>query len=142
SGGATALADLDDARGELTLHALERKGLIRRERRSAVSGEAEYAFRHVLARDVAYGQIPRAVREARHLQAAAWVAALGRPDDHAELVAHHYEAALELADAAGTEPAFRDAAAVAFVGAGDRAFRLGAFPGARRYYELASDLIE
>ena len=73
SGGAAALVAFDGARTEATLHALERKGLIRRERRSAVSGEAEYAFRHVLARDVAYGQIPRAARESEHLRAAAWI---------------------------------------------------------------------
>ncbi len=61
--------------------------------------------------------------------------------DHAELVAHHYEAALELARAAGADPAFREEAAAAFLGAGDRAARLGSFPGARRYYELASELV-
>ncbi len=40
------------------LHSLERKDFIRRERQSSVAGELEYAFRHVLVRDVAYGQIP------------------------------------------------------------------------------------
>ena len=45
---------------EERLHALERKELVRRERRSSVASETEYAFRHVLVRDVAYGQIPRA----------------------------------------------------------------------------------
>ena len=52
------------------LHALERKDFIRGERRSSVEGEQEYAFRHVLVRDVAYGQIPRAERAARHVRAA------------------------------------------------------------------------
>src|SRR5262245_34627407 len=66
------------------LHALERKGLIRRERRSAVAGESEYAFRHVLVRDVAYGQIPRAERGRKHALAAGWIERLGRSDDHAE----------------------------------------------------------
>ena len=37
-----------------------------RERRSAVADETEYAFRHVLVRDVAYGQIPRARRAEKH----------------------------------------------------------------------------
>ena len=49
-----------DARVDEHLHALERKEFLRRERRSAVGGETQYAFRHVLVRDVAYGQIPRA----------------------------------------------------------------------------------
>ena len=47
------------AKAEERLHALERKEFVRRERRSSVGGESEYAFRHVLVRDVAYGQIPR-----------------------------------------------------------------------------------
>ena len=44
---------------EEQLHALERKELVRRDRRASVAGETEYAVRHVLVRDVAYGQIPR-----------------------------------------------------------------------------------
>jgi class 3 adenylate cyclase len=56
SGGVSA----DDAAA--ALHALERKGFVRRERRSAVAGDTEYAFRHVLVREVAYGQIPRGAR--------------------------------------------------------------------------------
>ena len=35
------------------------------------------------------------------MRAAAWIEGLGRADDHAELVAHHYDAALELGLAAG-----------------------------------------
>ena len=49
------------------LHALERKEFIRRERRSSVAGEGEFGFRHALVRDVAYGQIPRADRAAKHV---------------------------------------------------------------------------
>ena len=45
---------------EERLHSLERKEFVRRERRSSVAGEDEYAFRHALVRDVAYEQIPRA----------------------------------------------------------------------------------
>ena len=44
---------------EVLLHALERKGFVRRERRSSVGDETEYVFGHALVRDVAYGQIPR-----------------------------------------------------------------------------------
>ena len=47
---------------EERLHRLERKEFVRGERRSSVAGETEYAFRHLLVRDVAYGQIPRARR--------------------------------------------------------------------------------
>ena len=45
---------------EARLHALQRKEFVRRERRSSVAGEAEYLFTHLLVRDVAYAQIPRA----------------------------------------------------------------------------------
>ena len=140
SGGAAALAGVSGSELERALHSLERKGLVRRERRSAVSGEDEYAFRHVLVRDVAYGQIPRADRGRRHLAAAGWIEGLGRSDDHAELVAHHYAAAVELAGAAGTvDEDVLDRARRAFSRAGDRAIRLGAFPGALRYYDQALD---
>ena len=81
-------------------HGLERKQFIRRERHSSLAGETQYAFLHVLLRDAAYGQIPRATRAGKHLKAAGWIESLGRPDDHAEMLAHHYLAALELARAA------------------------------------------
>jgi class 3 adenylate cyclase/tetratricopeptide (TPR) repeat protein len=81
---------------EHSLHSLERKGMLRRERRSAVAGETQYAFRHVLVRDVAYGQIPRTARGEKHVRAADWIESLGRADDHAELLAHHLAAAQEL----------------------------------------------
>ena len=61
------------------LHALERKEFVRRERRSSVAGETEYAFRHALVRDVAYEQIPRAQRAEKHRRAAEWIESLSRP---------------------------------------------------------------
>jgi class 3 adenylate cyclase len=122
------------AAGEDALHSLERKGMLRRERRSSVGGETQYAFRHVLVRDVAYGQIPRAVRGEKHVRAADWIESLGRADDHAELVAHHLGAALEL----GVD--LTDRARVAFRRAGVRAQALGAWPSAERYYAQAVSL--
>ncbi len=49
-----------------TLHSLERKGFVRRQKRSSVEGETEFAFAHALVRDVAYGQIARADRAEKH----------------------------------------------------------------------------
>ena len=97
SGGVSSLSGLEDDSIAEILHGLERKGFVRRERRSAVAGETEYAFRHVLVREVAYGQVPRPARADKHVAAAHWVEVLGRADDHAELLAHHYMTALELA---------------------------------------------
>ena len=50
---------------ELALHELARKELVRPSRRRSMEGESEYGFWHVLVRDVAYGQIPRAERARR-----------------------------------------------------------------------------
>jgi tetratricopeptide (TPR) repeat protein len=126
---------------EALLHALERKEFVRRERRAAVGGDAEFAFRHILVRDVAYGQIPRAERGAKHEAAARWVESLGRPEDHAELVAHHYATALDLARAAGRETAeLRERARRALREAGDRALALSAFGPAADHYRSALEL--
>ena len=61
-----AVAALGSERLDERLHALERKQFVRRERRSSVAGETQYAFLHLLLRDVAYGQIPRASRIEKH----------------------------------------------------------------------------
>ena len=53
--------ELSDALG-----ALERRDLIRRETISAIEGEQQFAFTHVLIRDVAYDLLPRARRQERH----------------------------------------------------------------------------
>jgi class 3 adenylate cyclase/tetratricopeptide (TPR) repeat protein len=118
---------------------LERKGFLRRDRASTVGGEAQYSFHHVLVRDIAYGQVPRRTRADDHARTAEWLEAL-RIDraDLAELVAHHYQRALELAEAAGRptdELAGRTR--IALRQAGDRAAALHAWPTATRLYEQA-----
>jgi len=123
------------------LHSLERQEFVGRSRRTSVAGEAEYAFRHALVRDVAYEQIPRAERADRHFAAAEWIESLGRAEDHAEMLAHHYLTALELSRAAERPVEdVADAARVALREAGDRAFSLNAFPAATRYYAGALEL--
>ncbi|MFO7571545.1 MAG: AAA family ATPase, partial [Gaiellaceae bacterium] len=72
---------------EPRLRSLERKGFLTRQRRSSLEGESEWAFSHMLLRDVAYGQIPRAERGEKHRRAAEWIEGLGRPEDHSELLA-------------------------------------------------------
>jgi len=126
---------------EPRLRSLERKEFVRRERRSAMEGEQQYAFLHALIRDVGYGQLPRAERAEKHRLAAEWIEGLGRPDDHADLAAHHYGASLELARAAGVPTApFERSAQLAFKRAGDRATRFGAFSSAIPLYSAALEL--
>ena len=101
--------DVDGVRS--ALHELTRKELVKPARLSSVGGEQEYVFWHALVRDVAYGQIPRAERVERHVAAARWIetATGARAADHAEILAHHYLTALELAEVTGTSDP-RDAA--------------------------------
>ena len=123
---------------EELLHALERKEFVQRSRTSSVGSEGEYAFRHVLIRDVAYGQIPRAARSQKHQRAAGWIESLGRPEEQAEMLAHHYLQALELAEAAGLDAAeLNEPARNALRDAGDRAATLHASDAAERFYDAA-----
>jgi len=124
-----------------TIHTLERKGFVRRQRRSSVESETEVAFAHALVRDVAYAQIARAERAAKHRRVAEWIESLGRPEDHAEMRAHHWRAALELVRASGGDDAeLEERARLALREAGDRAFALNTFPAAARYYTDALEL--
>ena len=140
-GAVAALARVERRVAEEGLHALERKEFVRRERSSSVAGETEYAFRHLLVRDVAYGQIPRPPRAEKHRQAAEWIASLARPEDQAEMVAYHFLSALELLRAAGLPTAKIDEQArIALRDAGDRAFALNAFAHAAHLYEQSLEL--
>jgi tetratricopeptide (TPR) repeat protein len=141
SGAVASLGATEPATVEAALHALARKEFVQRERRSSVAGDGEYAFRHGLVREVAYGQIPRARRAELHGLAARWIEDLGRPDDYAELLAHHYLRALEYARAAGQDvAALEEPARLALREAGDRAAALNAFAQANRFYGAALEL--
>ena len=103
AGALAEMGDRDPGLVEQALHELARKELVRPDRSSSMEGEREFGFWHVLVRDVCYAQIPRAARAARHEAAAAWLErkAGTRVEDLADLLAHHYQSALELSRAAG-----------------------------------------
>jgi len=130
---------------EEALHGLERKEFVRRDRRSSVAGETQYAFLHLLVRDVAYGEIPRARRVDKHRLAAQWIESLAsdRSEDRAEMLAHHYLEALSLAEAAGIdrEP-LRAPATSALHEASERAFALNAWRSAAGYAAAALELLD
>ena len=142
-GSVAAIAGISAWEAEEILHALERKEFVRRDRRASVAGETEYAVRHVLVRDVAYGQIPRVRRADLHVRAAEWIESLGRDrsEDRAEMLAHHYLAALELIRAAGgdTRP-LEKPARLALREAGNRAYALSALESAATLYAKAREL--
>jgi class 3 adenylate cyclase/tetratricopeptide (TPR) repeat protein len=140
-GATCSIGGVETQAAQDALHRLERKEFVRRKRLSSMAGETEYAFRHLLVRDVAYGQIPRAHRAEKHKLAAEWIEASGRIEDNAELLAYHYSTALELARAVGVDTeSLADRARVALREAGDRAHALGAYATATRFYEAAVEL--
>lgn len=102
--------DVSDVRDGL--RRMVQRELIRPVRRSSMLGQEEYTFVHVLARDVAYSQIPRRERGVLHLSAARWLEARAedRLIDVAEQLAHHYTRVAETGradDPEVKEPAFR-----------------------------------
>jgi class 3 adenylate cyclase/tetratricopeptide (TPR) repeat protein len=128
----------DESEAAATFHTLERKGFVRRQRRSSVEGQSELAFAHALVRDIAYGQIPRAHRASRHRGVAEWIESLGRPEDHAEMRAYHWRSALDLARASGADTGeLIERARLSLRDAGDRAFALNSYAAAAAQYEDA-----
>ena len=101
-GGVAALSGRDTAEVDRGMAALAERGLVRPAVSRSLEDEPEYLFWHALARDVAYGLLPRARRARRHLAAARWIEGRfgARLDDFSEIVVHHYVTALELARAA------------------------------------------
>jgi DNA-binding SARP family transcriptional activator len=122
------------------MHELGRKEFVRRARASSIANDVEYAFWHELVRDVAYAQIPRAERARKHVAAAEWIERRSeRPADIAELLAHHYATARELAGE-GAGPEIVDRAVQFLVLAAERAIRLDLTQG-HRYYRQALALL-
>ena len=104
-GSIEALGQVDGGRQSGIGDALEelvRLEFIRPLRESTLPGDAEFAFRHALVRDVAYGQLTRRDRAVRHAAAATWLAEHAGPErgDLAGIVADHDLRALELAGSA------------------------------------------
>jgi class 3 adenylate cyclase/tetratricopeptide (TPR) repeat protein len=82
----------DGERLEETLRRLEERDLILSRLGSALAGEPEYIFKHVLTRDVAYESLPRRDRPLAHADVATWLeeTAGDRRDEFVELLAYHY----------------------------------------------------
>ncbi len=126
------------------LRELAAKQFIHRSRTSTMAGESELTFWHALARDVAYQQLPRAARARKHAAAAAWLERVAgeRAEELAEIIAHHYVSAHELAVAAGDEAVASetlDPALDYLVKAGRRALLFDP-TAAKRHFGKARDL--
>jgi class 3 adenylate cyclase/tetratricopeptide (TPR) repeat protein len=126
--------------GEL-VRSLRSHQLVSRARASSMADELEYVFAHTLAREVAYRQLPRATRAHKHAAVARWLEAKcgGHPEELAELLAHHYSTAHELARSSGAEDLaaqVRGPAARFLELAGDRVANVD-LPAARTSYAAA-----
>ena len=104
SDGLRAVSEQDGETVDDLLRSLGRKEFLRRDRRSAVLGATQHAFVHTVVRDAVYGQLPRPDRVDRHVRVARWIESLpdDRREDRAELLAHHYVEAIELARVPGS----------------------------------------
>jgi hypothetical protein len=78
---------------------LTERDFVRRRAGSSLPGEREYAIKHALTREVAYGGLPKAKRAQLHAGFARWLERSGtRSDEHAALLAHHYAEAVRPED--------------------------------------------
>jgi class 3 adenylate cyclase len=85
---------------EPDLAILEDRDLITSRRRSSLAGGYEYAIKHALTREVAYGSIPKARRGRLHAMLADWLGESSvASDERAPLVAYHYAEAANPEDA-------------------------------------------
>ncbi len=135
-GAVAAVAERDVAEVARSLEVLRQRDFLQRRPTSNVVGEAEYAFSHVLVRDVAYDRVPRATKAMKHYHAAEWVRAL--PLEHVPLLAHHLQEAVWLAQAAGRPcDILGRHAREALTEAGRKAMALAARATAARCYEAA-----
>ena len=129
AGALSSMGGVDRASVDSALHQLVRKEIVRPLKVSSIEAEVEYSFWHGLIRDVAYGQIPRRRRAAKHVAAAEWIESIAgeRVSDQAELLVYHYGEALELSRSAGLTDevsSLEDTTRRHWVLAGDRAMKL------------------
>jgi class 3 adenylate cyclase/tetratricopeptide (TPR) repeat protein len=110
TGALAFLRGVDVAAVRVGLRRVVQRELVRPVRRSSMLGQEEHSFVHVLARDVAYSQIPRRERASMHLAVARWLEAKAedRLVDVAEQLAHHYTTSASLT--ASVEPGVREQA--------------------------------
>ena len=143
SGAAARLDDRPEAPDAL-LESLAGRTVVHEHPESAVSGEREWEFKHVLIRDVAYGRLPKSRRVGLHVRFADWIMEL--PDgseEFVEILAYHLEQACLVAREVGRSevPPPVDRAVEALSKAGDKAEHREGLREAHRFYTRALDLV-
>ncbi len=145
-GAVSRLGDQDAGGAREGLGRLRVKEIITPREPPVFSGELEFAFRHVLIRDVAYDSLPKALRGAKHVEVARWAEerAGERSEELAEVVGAHYLQAVEYRAELGEPPDPQlDAAAFRWARmAGQRSWRLWQQAEAHKWYRAARELGE
>ena len=124
------------------------RDLVRRRPGSALAGETEYSFKHVLTRDVAYETLPRADRAIAHAAVAVWLDdTVGeRRGEFVELLAHHtveaYRAGRETAATSVDLPSLREQAFELSLQAARAARARNALHRVERFAHQALDLAD
>jgi len=147
-GSLTGLAAAAEADLPEVLAALQEKDLVVASAGSRLAGEHEYAFKHALIRDVAYGTLPKSVRCRKHAEVGRFIE--DRAGERAEgvvaLVAEHYGRAATFAAEANLATEERDriesAALASLEAAGDRAAALYSNQEALNHYTAALELTD
>jgi class 3 adenylate cyclase/tetratricopeptide (TPR) repeat protein len=110
---------------------------------SELRGEHEFAFRHILIRDVAYRRLPKGERAILHGACAGWLGQHpGGGEALIEIIAYHLEQACRLAPTIGPMAALRpiQEAVGALVSAAARAEHRDGAREANRFYSRALEL--
>ena len=129
------------------LRRLRVKELVVPRQPSSLAGAAEFGFRHVLVRDVAYDSLPKRDRATLHVDVAGWAESTlaDRIDEFSELIAGHLAAALEYEielASSSADPSLRglrELTCRAAARAARRAASVSALPAAQRWQRLAID---
>jgi predicted ATPase/class 3 adenylate cyclase len=142
-----AVSYLDGSSGDHlagSLATLERRDFVQAHPESAIAEDREYAFKHILIRDVAYDRLPKGRRAELHVRFTDWLSGVPGPEgEFLEIVAYHLEQACQLAGQIARspiEPPVLDAAA-ALAGAAEKAQRREGLREAARYYDRALALL-
>ena len=145
-GSVDGVAQAEGVAVDTLLSSLADKDLIVPTAGSRLAGEREFAFKHVLIRDVAYSTLPKTVRARKHAEIGQFIEA--RAADRSEgvvgMVADHLGRAAEIGADAGLEAdelhAINDRAHEALEAAGDAAAALYSNQEAMTDYETALGL--
>ncbi len=132
----------DGERPEAAVASLAARGIV--ESVADDDRPGDYAFRHVLTRDVAYAAIPISERADQHAAVARWLRHRFPSETDgplAGLLAHHYERAVVLSrELERTDPGLAGAAYTALVRAAREAERHDALREAEQWYTRAREL--